>query len=302
VVLVAHGTVSDLDDLREFVRVIRHGRPPSDALVDELRRRYEAIGGSPLLELTREQARALGRRLDAPVLVGMRLWRPSVTEVLRAAVELRLRRLVVVPLAPFSVHVYWEAARRSRAELEPELGVQLPELVPVPAWGREVEHVRAHAAQIAPLIAGAEPEHTALVMTAHSLPQKVIDAGDRYQEEVLACAALIAEELGYPYTFAFQSQGADGGDWLGPDLATTLESLARAGRRRVVLAPIGFLAEHVETLYDLDVEAAGWARGHGLEFVRVPALDSHPRLIEALARLVERALTNGASPATLPSG
>jgi len=296
VALVAHGTVSDLDDLREFVQQIRHGRPPSDGLVQELRRRYEAIGGSPLLELTREQARSLSRRLDAPVLVGMRLWRPSVGEVLRAAVGLKIRRLVVLPLAPFSVHVYWEAARRSRAELENEIGVQLPELVPVGAWGRQVELVRAHAALIRPLIAGARPEDTALVMTAHSLPQRVVDAGDPYQREVEDCAALIGAELGCPYELAFQSQGGEGGVWLGPDLAATLERVARAGQRRVVIAPIGFLAEHVETLYDLDIEAAGWARHHGLDFQRVPALNAHPGLIEALARVVELALANGASP------
>ena len=113
VLLVAHGTVTDLDDLPEFVLKIRRGRPAPPGLIEELRRRYVAIGGSPLLEITRVQARALAKLLDLPVLVGMRLWHPTVEDVLRAIGGLGLRRLCVLPLAPFSVEVYWQAAQAS---------------------------------------------------------------------------------------------------------------------------------------------------------------------------------------------
>jgi protoporphyrin/coproporphyrin ferrochelatase len=295
VLLIAHGTVSDLDDLPEFVRIIRHGRPASDELVAELRKRYEAIGGSPLLEITRAQGQALARRLEAPVLVGMRLWRPSVAEVLRAATGLGLTRMVAVALAPFSAHVYRQAAELSRSELESEIGAGLPALVHAAAWGSEPLLIEAHAAQIRPALEKTTPAETSVILTAHSLPQRVIDAGDPYQRGVEAAARAVASALGWPVELAFQSQGMDGGAWLLPDLKATLERVARAGQRAVVVAPIGFLADHVETLYDLDIEAASWARDHGLAFSRVPALNLHPGLISALERVVTRALANGSA-------
>jgi ferrochelatase len=119
ILLVAHGTVSDLDDLPAFLERVRHGRPPSAELVAELRRRYETIGGSPLLEATREQAAALARLLGVPVLVGMRLWHPLVEASLTSAANLGLSRLVVVPVAPFSVHVYARRFQKSSASARP---------------------------------------------------------------------------------------------------------------------------------------------------------------------------------------
>ena len=113
VLLVAHGTVENLDDLGAFVAKIRHGRPAPPGLVEELRRRYEAIGGSPLLRITHDQAQALAKRLEVPVLSAMRLWEPGVERALAGAEALGLKRLVVIALAPFSQHVYWDAARKS---------------------------------------------------------------------------------------------------------------------------------------------------------------------------------------------
>ncbi len=126
VLLVAHGTVKDLADLPAFVARIRHGRPPPPGLIDELRHRYEAIGGSPLLRVTAEQSRALSARTGLPVLLGMRLWDPSVEDALREAARLGLTRLVLVPLAPFSVDVYAAAARRSLENVRAELGAAAP--------------------------------------------------------------------------------------------------------------------------------------------------------------------------------
>ncbi|MEB2324968.1 MAG: ferrochelatase [Sorangiineae bacterium] len=127
-------------------------------------------------------------------------------------------------------------------------------------------------------------------MTAHSLPSAAIRAGDRYEAEVRASAAAVGALVDRPFRLAFQSQGADGGEWLGPGLRDALEAARAAGARRAVVAPIGFLADHVETLYDLDVEARDWARALGLELARVPALGAHPGLVEALARVAERTL------------
>jgi ferrochelatase len=130
------------------------------------------------------------------------------------------------------------------------------------------------------------------VLTAHSLPRAAIRAGDRYQAEVEACARAIAERLGRPCELCYQSQGADGGEWLGPDLRQTFERLAHSGVRQITLSPVGFLADHVETLYDLDIEARAWAGALGLGFERVPALNTAPGLIDALASVAERALGN----------
>lgn len=288
VLLVAHGTVSDLDDLPAFLAQIRRGRPAPPELVAELRHRYETIGGSPLLAITRAQAEALSKRLEAPVLVGMRLWRPTVEDVLRGIVGLGLRRLCLLPLAPFSVHVYLSAARESFATMREELGALAPELLPTEPWGTEPAFVEGLAESIRSHLTD-DGRRTSVVLTAHSLPTRAIRGGDPYEAQFRACATAVSERLGRPCVVAFQSQGADGGDWLGPDLKRVLESERAAGSQRVVLAPIGFPAEHVETLYDLDVEAAGWARDLGLELSRVPALDADPRLIAALEAVVRRA-------------
>jgi protoporphyrin/coproporphyrin ferrochelatase len=294
ILLVAHGTVSALDDLPAFVARIRHGRPPPPGLVEELRRRYEAIGGSPLLRVTEEQARALELKTGLPVLLGMRLWEPSVEGALREAARREITRLVLVPLAPFSVEVYGAAARRSLEAVRAELGASAPELVVCEPWGTEPAFIEALrvglAARLALVGSGAD---TAVILTAHSLPSVAIRAGDRYQAEVEASARAVSERLGRGCELCYQSQGADGGEWLGPDLRQTFESLVSRAVKRVVLSPFGFLADHVETLFDLDIEARARASSMGLSFERIPALNTDPGLIEALKGVALRALHPG---------
>jgi protoporphyrin/coproporphyrin ferrochelatase len=282
---LAHGTVSDLDEIPGFLARIRHGRPPPPELVAETRRRYQLIGNSPLLEVTREQASRVESRLGLPVLVGMRLSDPSVESAIERAAALGLERLVVVPLAPFSVHVYGSHAERVAAGLR-ERGGRVPELSVAPPWGTHDSLVRAHAQAIQPhLMAG-----TLLLLTAHSLPLAVIRGGDAYQTQVEASARAVGAALGVEVELAYQSQGFDGGEWLGPPLLGALEGARERGVRRVVVAPFGFLGEHVETLYDLDIEARARADELGLELVRVPALGVAPGLIDALEDLVRRGL------------
>jgi ferrochelatase len=283
VLLVAHGTVENLDDLGAFVARIRHGRPPPPGLVEELRRRYEAIGGSPLLRTTQEQAQALAKRLEVPVLSAMRLWEPGVERALAGAGSLGLKRLVVIALAPFSQHVYWEAAQRSAEAVASRL-----ELVPSDAWGEEPDFV---AAQV-DLIRRHAPDDAALVLSAHSLPRSVIDRGDPYAKMVEGSAQSISKALGRPAELCYQSQGAGGGDWLGPSVEQTLDTLVEQGHTRVAWAPIGFIADHVETLYDLDIEARALAEARGLELTRVPALNLHPGLTAALSAVAIRAVSS----------
>jgi ferrochelatase len=285
VLLTAHGSVEDLDELPAFLTRIRHGRPPPPELVSEVARRYQAIGGSPLLGITERQAALLSSRLGLPVFVGMRLSRPELGDALKCAVDRGVRRLCVLPLAPFSVHVYADAARSAAAEL----GAQL-ELVPVAPFGSSAELVAAHASLIARHLERLASDRVELVLTAHSLPSSVIAAGDPYQSEFESSARAIASKLGRPAQFAYQSQGFGGGAWLGPDLKSALGAVRARGSVHVVIAPVGFLADHVETLYDLDIEAKAWASELGLELTRVPALNTAPELVEALARTAERAL------------
>jgi len=297
ILLVAHGTVANVADLPAFVARIRHGRPPPPGLVQELTRRYEAIGGSPLLRVTEQQARALEARTGLPVLLGMRLWEPSVEDAFREAAKRGLARLVLVPLAPFSVEVYGAAARRSLDSVRAELGEATPELVVCEPWGSEPAFVNAQCAALQAALR-IDSRDSAVMLTAHSLPRAAIRAGDRYQAEVEASARAIAERLGRGCELAYQSQGADGGEWLGPDLRHTFERLAQAGVRQITLSPFGFLADHVETLFDLDIEARAWATELGLGFERVPALNTAPGLIEALSMVAQRAL---AVPAAAPT-
>jgi ferrochelatase len=286
VLLTAHGSVEDLDDLPEFLKRIRHGRPPPPELVAEVRRRYEAIGGSPLLRITEQQAELLSKQLGLPVYIGMRLSKPELADALAQARRDGVRTLCVLPLAPYSVHVYAAAAEKTLAA-HPHAGEL--SLVPVAPFGTSSELVSAHAARIRESLRevgdGAE-----VVLTAHSLPQGVIDGGDPYQHEFELSARAIGAALGRHVELAYQSQGFGGGAWLGPDLKSVFEAQKARGVREVVVAPVGFLADHVETLYDLAIEAKAWADELGLGFTRVPALNTAPGLIDALAAAVRRAL------------
>lgn len=286
VLLTAHGSVNDLDELPAFLSRIRHGRAAPDELVSEVRRRYEAIGGSPLASITQETAERLSAHLGLPCFVGMRLSRPELPEAFARARAQGVRRLCVLPLAPYSVHVYAEAAERALATTA---GAPL-ELVPVAPYGSAPELVHAHASAIRPYLPARPEPATALVLTAHSLPLIAIRSGDPYAEQFAASTAAIGRALGWPVRVAYQSQGFGGGEWLRPDLRATFEGLVSDGVRHAIVAPVGFLADHVETLYDLEIEARAWADQLGLGFTRVPALNAAPELVRALARVVERAL------------
>jgi ferrochelatase len=220
-----------------------------------------------------------------PVHVAMRFWDPLIEDVVARLVSDGVRELCVLPVAPFSVRVYLDAVTEALAAH----GDAAPTVVPAAPYGSHPKLVAAHADAIAPFILSAKTGETELIMTAHSLPTSVLSAGDPYQREFEASARAISERVGYPATIAYQSQGADGGDWLGPTLVQALTETKSAGKRKVVVAPVGFLADHVETLYDLDVEAAAQARGLGLDFARVPALGDKSSLVDALALVAKEA-------------
>lgn len=305
VVLIAHGTVESLDDLPEFLTNIRRGVPAPPELVVEVRRRYEAIGGrSPLLEITRSVAAKLESSLALPVRSAMRLFRPYPGEVLRELAASGVRRVLSVPLAQHSAAVYGAAVTAAAAEVDPTLEVRC-----APNWGRTAELTRAFADAVMGALASVpsdEAERTAVVFTAHSLPVAIVRAGDPYEREHRASAEAVAAELRArgarfgEHLVAFQSEGASAGgvEWLGPGLRPTLEALAARGIRRAVLSPIGFLADHVEILYDLDIEAKAWAGELGIVLHRTASLNDSEALVSALGAVVRATMAAPAGGGT----
>ncbi|AKT38235.1 ferrochelatase [Chondromyces crocatus] len=292
VLLSCHGTVSLTEDIPAFLHNIRRGRPTPPELVQEVAHRFELIGGSPLMSITEAQARALEARLGVPVVVAGRLWHPYPGEVLPGLVAQGVRTLLSLPLAPQSVDVYHAAVREAAAP-HPQLSLRY-----APAWGLEPALLDAFVETIDEALAAAleaERNDIPIVLSAHSLPRRVIAAGDRYEIEFRAMADAVAQRLrarGATTSIAFQSQGASAEPWLGPDLAETFAALAAAGARTALVAPIGFLAEHVETLYDLDIEAPQIAQRAGLErLLRARAVCDRPRFIDAMEAVARRALS-----------
>ena len=285
VLLVSHGTVDELDDLAAFVTQVRRGHPPGAELVAELRRRYEAIGGrSPLNAVSGRVAAKVEARVGVRTAWANRLWKPYVHDVLAELAAGGVVHVAVVPLAQHSAHVYAEDARRAAEGT----GVTV---ACAPGWGQTPGLHEAFARRIRGVLG--DPARTTVILSAHSLPRVVVERGDPYEREVRASAAAVSERLGSGVrtAVAFQSQGFGApGEWLGPDLATVLDEAAARGDARVVFAPIGFLADHVEILYDLDIEAAAMARQRGLDSVRAPALNADDDLIEVLAAVARPVL------------
>jgi ferrochelatase len=289
VLLIGHGSVSRAEDIPDFVRAIRRGRPTPQSIVDEVTHRWNAIGGSPLQRIVEAQAKKLEARLGVPVATASRLWHPYAKDVVPTLVARGGKRIVSLPLAPYSVHVYHPT---TRAACETS-NVECIECAP---WGTNPELVDAFASVTRDAIdrvASHDRDRTHLLLTAHSLPRAVLASGDAYESQVGDAAAAIVSTLDFPVDrvhVAFQSQGMDGGDWLGPDLPSTLASIASRGGRAVVVTAIGFLADHTEVLYDLDVEARAIAESRGLAFFRTASLNESDRLIDALASVARDAI------------
>ncbi len=291
VVVSCHGTVANLDDLPAFINNIRRGRPAPPELIAEVKHRFELIGGSPLMTITAEQARALEARLGLPVVVSARLWHPYPHEVLPKLVEQGVRTVISMPLAPQSVDIY-HAPIREAAARHSDLQV-----IGVPAWGMEPSLIDAFVETIDEALTNVEPDEARnipIILSAHSLPKRVIAAGDAYETQFREMAGAVAERYqarGFVVRIAFQSQGASNEPWIGPDLPATFADLANSGAKTVLIAPIGFVAEHVETLYDLDIEAPTLAKKAGLDrLLRAKAVGTRKRFIDALEAVVRRVL------------
>ncbi|HSV73514.1 MAG TPA: ferrochelatase [Chthonomonadales bacterium] len=289
VLLMAHGTPDRIKDVEAYYTDIRRGRPPSPQQLADLVARYERVGGTARLRaVTFEQAEALRRSLSetgvaACVQVAMKHWRPSIAEAMRALAAGQVRSAVGVVLAPhysrLSVGQYVERAEAERALSAPSMQVAYVE-----RWGLNPSLIELLAGRVREGLAGCDPRRALALFTAHSLPERIRTWGDPYEQEVTATAGAVASALSLPlWRVAWQSAGATPEPWIGPDVLTVLREAARERMcDQVLVCPVGFTADNLEVLYNLDVEAAGVAADLGLGFRRTPSLNAHPGLIAAL--------------------
>lgn len=276
VLCMAYGSPLGEAGIEEYYTHIRGGRKPSPESLEELKSRYRAIGGSPLTDITRAQAAAIGERLGWPSFVGMKHAVPFIADGAAGAARAGVKRLVGLPLAPHFAQMSLGAYEHSLEE----------------AWDGELVFVRGfhdHPAFIAAVrrllseaLEEAWPDR--LFFTAHSLPARIVAEGDGYHDRLLQSCELVEAGMKLPeWEFAFQSASSTGEPWLGPDLLSAIE---RSGARDVLVCPIGFVADHLEILYDLDVEAQAFARLHGIRLRRTASFNTRPDFISAMARVV----------------
>jgi ferrochelatase len=284
---MAHGTPSSLDEMPEYLTLVRGGRPPSDELVHEMRENYGAIGGrSPLTDLTEAQASALRARLgpDIPVAVGMRNWKPFIKDALAGLAAAGVTRVIGIPMAPqfstLSVKKYIDAAV---AALPPGLQFEAVESfhthpLLIEAFTERVREARPTADEL-------------VIFTAHALPVRVIESGDRYADEVAATAARVAERAGIAtYDRAFQSAGRTPEPWIGPELPQLIDDRS-INIRKFLVVPIGFVCDHTEILFDIDIQAAQVAREFATTLRRTESLNTSPTFIAMLEDLVRSRLS-----------
>jgi ferrochelatase len=300
--MMAYGGPDSVDDVEPYLLDVRGGRPTSAELVQEIRHRYASIGGrSPLLAITRAQAHALEACLnegtgevDYRVYVGMRHWTPRIGEAVGEIVRDGLTDVVGLCMAPhysrMSIGAYFQKLDEAQAALGSQLNV-----IPIRSWHTHplfldalTDHVRAALERFDP----GERDSVKVLFTAHSLPASAVEGGDPYQEQLQETTALLVQRLALPpdrWEFCFQSAGATAARWLGPAIENVIVRLTDAGQRNILVAPIGFVADHVEILYDLDLEARTLAAERGARLERIASMNDSPEFITALAAIVRAA-------------
>ncbi len=298
ILLIAFGGPERPEEVRPFLRRVTEGRSIPEARLEEVAHHYEAIGGrSPLNELTRRQARALSASMAAagdarPVFVGMRNWPPLIADALGAMGAAGRRRALGIILSSFQTEASWDRYHADVAAARAALGAAAPEVVFAPPWADHPCFIAAAAERLADALGGVPADRRAeapVIFTAHSVP-RAMAAGTPYAAQLAAAARAVAERLGRArWSVAYQSRSGSPRDpWLEPDVGAAIRQLAAAGARDAVVSPIGFVCDHVEVLYDLDVEARRVAEAAGVGFYRAAALNDHPSFVALLADLVRR--------------
>lgn len=305
VLLLAHGTPETVEQIPEYLRNVVSGRPLPQSVVEEIQHRYALIGRSPLTDITMEQARLVeaelaGRGEPVPVYVGMRNWRPYIADVVRRMREDGVKEAAVICLAPqnsrTSVGLYRRAVTAEAAGIRvdfTESWADHPLLAEAFAERLRALHTRLSAEAGAPV---------PVLFTAHSVPLRTIQppaepetgprlwpgqGADPYDRDARRTAELVAARVPQipRWWFAYQSQGASGGAWLGPTVEETLQAIAGEGIKTLILQPVGFLCDHVEILYDVDRLFRDIASGLGIRLERPESLNASPTLAKAIAEL-----------------
>ena len=297
VLLMAMGGPDCLENVEAYLMDVRGGRATSPELVEEIRQRYRVTGGkSPVLGITQEVARSLEQRLNASAgqqyrcYVGLRHWHPFIRETYARLLEDFPERIIGLCMAPqyssLSIGAYIKKVEEARRELASETPISF-----VTSWHR-------HPLLIASIVGNIHQtlqrfpldvrSSVPILFTAHSLPERVVAMKDPYPEEVQGTVQSVCEQLGsQPIRFAYQSQGRSGEKWLGPSVEETLAELAQQGHRHVLVAPIGFICDHVETLYDIDIELKQLAQTKGVQLERIPMLNASTALVDLITSIVE---------------
>lgn len=307
ILLLAHGTPDALDEIPEYLRNITGGRPMPESVVEEIRHRYSLIGISPLTHLTLQQGALLSEQLGLPVYVGMRNWKPYIADVIRQMREDGVTKFVAICLAPqnsrTSVGLYRRAVMAEASDMRVEF---------VEGWADHPKLSEAFAERLSAVLQPFETEaghRVPVLFTVHSVPCRTIQtptatpgegpkdivplAPDPYAVEAKRTAANVAKCAGIAgedWYFAFQSQGMSGGPWIGPTVEDTLTALHQQGAREIVIDPIGFLCDHVEILYDIDIAFRDFAKKLGMKVRRPESLNDSPLLTAALTDIARQGL------------
>ncbi len=285
VLLLAHGTPESAEQVPAYLQYVTSGRPMPSEVITEIQHRYAQIGRSPLTDITRDQAAALARLLDIPVYFGMRNWHPFIAPAVERMLADGITDAVVICLAPqnsrTSVGLYRKAVLTAAAE---KLQLDFVE-----DWHAQPELIAAFAEKLR----AARQHDEKVIFTAHSVPCRTIlsgeQAGDPYGRQARETATLVAKQAGLTeadWVFACQSQGVSGGPWIGPTVEETIAALACDGVHDILVQPIGFVCDHVEVLYDIDIAFKQFAAARGVTLTRTQSLNTSPRLIAALADIV----------------
>jgi len=311
VLLMAYGSPNRLEDVEAYFTDIRGGRRPSLEAIEELTGRYRRVGvPTPLLAVSMDLGRQLERQLnlDPPgdmiytVHLGMKHWTPRIATAIDEIVDSGADRLIAIVLAPhyskissggYRRQVEQALAARSGRGAAPSLSLDFVE-----SWHELDGYVQAVADNVRMVRTEfTNPEEVVAVFTAHSLPARILNEGDPYQEQLLRTSQLVAERAGIEqWRFSYQSQSHTGEPWLGPDLVETVEELAAHGHRAILVSSVGFIADHLEIFYDIDIEAKERADALGIELRRTPMLNADPRLAQALHALIAQRSPHPALP------
>jgi ferrochelatase len=282
VLLLAHGSPDSVDQVPEFLLRVTGGRPLPPESIQEIQHRYGLIGRSPLTELTRKQAELLAQKLNLKVYVGMRNWHPYIADAVRTMTADGIRHATVICLAPQNSRTSVSLYRAALAKENPAFTTDFIE-----SWHDHPLLIQAFADRFR----ASRPPNVPTIFTAHSVPQRTVTEGDPYERQAKETASLVAKQAALTpedWTFAFQSQGISGGPWLGPTVEDTILGLKQKGHNAVFIQPIGFLCDHVEVLYDIDIAFKQFAEKQGMDLTRAESLNDSPLLTAALADLAGR--------------